>query len=130
MKIRLSAAHRDALYDQILDRLSGIGDVWLAVSKEDYETATKLGREFSDDLRLVLDDLGWGAGPGRTIELKTPPDVLRRVFGRLEELAAGRRQVTDPLLQEVRELEERTRLVLEACRDVLRNLDTGLGDSA
>ncbi len=130
MKLRISAAHRDALYDQILDRLSGIGDVWLAVQKEDFETATKLGREFSDGLCLVLDDLGWGAGPGRTIELTAPPDVLRRVFGRLEELAAAQCEEPDPLLQEARELEERNRLVIEACRDVLATLKNDVGDGA
>lgn len=123
IKIRISAAHRDALYDQILDRLSGIGDVWLAVSAEDYEAATRLGREYSDDLRLILDDLGWGEGPGRNIELKAPPDVLRRVFDRLREAAAKQRSSEEPEWAEARELEDRNRLVAEACDTVLAGLD-------
>jgi hypothetical protein len=36
--------------------------VWLAVSHKNYDAADRLGREYSDDLRLVLDDLGWGEG--------------------------------------------------------------------
>ena len=34
MKLTITAEQRDALYGQIFDRLSGIGDVWLAVSME------------------------------------------------------------------------------------------------
>jgi hypothetical protein len=33
----------------------------------------------------VLDDLGWGSGPGGAVELTAPPDVLRRVFSRLRD---------------------------------------------
>jgi hypothetical protein len=77
----ISSAQRDALYDQILDKLSGIGDVWLAVSAQDYVAADRLGRAYSDDLRLVLDDLGWDDGPPlAAIELTTPSDVLRPCF--------------------------------------------------
>jgi hypothetical protein len=122
-KIRISAAHRDALYDQILDRLSGIGDVWLAVAAEEYETATRLGREYSDDLRLLLDDLGWGDGLGRGIELTAPPDVLRRVFDRLGAAAAGQRLSEETELAEFRAFAERNQLVAEACEMVLAGLD-------
>ena len=31
MSLTITAAQRDALYDQILDRLSGIGDIELAI---------------------------------------------------------------------------------------------------
>jgi hypothetical protein len=73
--VTISHAQRDAVYDRILDRLSGIEDIWLAASGERYETADRLGREYSDELRLVLDDLGWGDGPGvEAIELTTEPD--------------------------------------------------------
>jgi hypothetical protein len=79
---------------QILDRLSGIEDIWLAASTERYETADRLGREYSDELRLLLDDLGWGDGPeAQTVELTTAPDVLRRVFGRLRDTVAEERAV-------------------------------------
>lgn len=123
--IRISAAHRDALYEHILGRLSGINDLWLAVKTEDYDAATRLGREYSDDLRLVLDDLGWGDGPGRTIELTTPPDVLRRVFGRLRDTAASQRLSEESEWAELRAFVERNELVTEASEAVLADLDAG-----
>jgi hypothetical protein len=58
MSLAITSRQRDALYDRILDRLSGIGDVWLAVCAENYGAAERLGREYSDDLGLVLDDPG------------------------------------------------------------------------
>jgi hypothetical protein len=122
--LTITAEQRDALYDQILDRLSGIGDVWLAASTEDYETADRLGREYCDELRLVLDDLGWGGGSAEdAIGLTAPPDVLRRVFGRLRDGAAGERAHKAAAWAESRELEERNRLVSEACQAVLGELD-------
>lgn len=59
MTVTITSAQRDALYDQILDRLSGIGDIELAIQLENYDAAERLGREYSDDLRLLLDDLGF-----------------------------------------------------------------------
>jgi hypothetical protein len=123
MSLTVTAAQRDALYDQVFDQLSGIGDVWLAASTENYEVATRLGREYSDDLRLVLDDLGWGEGSSGTIELTTPPDVLRRTLIRLRDAAASLDANQQDERAEVREAEERNRLVMEACRRVLTSLD-------
>jgi hypothetical protein len=121
--IRISAAHRDALYEQIFDRLSGIGDVWLAASAEDFDTARRLGQEYSDDLRLVLNDLDWGEGADRTIELTTPPDVLRRVISRLQASAAGQRESEEQEWRRARDQEEHNRLVTEACQTVLAGLE-------
>jgi len=120
---RISAAHRDALYEQIVERLSGIGDICLSVCSENYEAARRLGMEYSDELRLVSQDLGWGRGPGRSIDLTTPPDVLRRVFSRMREIAASQRASEEPEWIEARDLEERNRLVTEACQHVLAGLD-------
>lgn len=124
MTASVTAAQRDALYDRLLDRLSGIDDVWLAASTENYETAERLGREYSDDLRLILDDLGWGDGPeAEEIELATPPDVLRRVFERLRDSTETERAERASAWAASRELEERNRLVSEACRQVIEALD-------
>lgn len=124
MRLAVTSAQRDALYDWVLDRLSGIGDVWMAASSEDYELADRLGREYSDELRLVLDDLGWGDGPGgESIELTTSRDVLRRVFGRFRSGAVAQRHQHEQGWDESRALEERNRLVGEACETVLTALD-------
>jgi hypothetical protein len=125
MSPTISAAQRDALYDQILDRLSGIGDIEIAIEAENYGAAERLGREYSDDLRLLLDDLGFGDGAEGAVELTTPPCVLRRVLPRLRSLAE---QHTARLVQEqaqARGIERRNRLVAETCARVLAELRTG-----
>jgi hypothetical protein len=125
MTLTITAKQRDALYDQIFDRLSGIGDVWLAVCAESYDAADRLGRQYSDDLRLVTDDLGWGEGTGDAVELTTPPDVLRRALSRLRDAAVGLDAYQEQERAEVRDFEERNRLVAEACQEVLAGLDGG-----
>lgn len=123
MGVTITAEQRDALYDRILDRLSGIGDVWLVASSQDFATADRLGREYSDELRLVVDDLGWGDRPDSGgVELKSSPDVLRRVFARLRDTTATERKPQATGWAESRNLEERNRLVSEACANVLRDL--------
>lgn len=123
MTLTITAEQRDALYDQILDRMSGIGDVWLAVCAENYDAAQRLGREYSDDLRLVVDDLGWGEAAGATIELSTPPDVLRRTLSRLRDAAVSHEASQQALRAEVEESARRNQLVVEACRQLLTDLD-------
>ena len=124
MSVTINHAQRDAVYGQILDRLSSIDDIWMAASTERYETADRLGREFSDELRLIFDDLGWGDGPEvETFELTTAPDVLRRVFGRLRDTAADERTHRQASWAEHHEEEDRNRLVGEACQAVLAMLD-------
>jgi hypothetical protein len=119
----ISAAQREALYDQILDRLSGIGDIELAIAAESYEQAERIGREYSDELRLLLDDLGLGAGSGEPLELATPPEVLRRVLPRLRRLALNHTAGLKPEMVEVQEVSQRNRLVSEACEAVLAALE-------
>lgn len=123
MSVTISGEQRDALYEQILVRLSGIGDVWLAVCAENYDDAGRLGREYSDDLRVLSDDLGWGEGRSTSIELTTPPDVLRRVLGRLRDAALGHSASQAQEWAEAREEEERNRLVTEVCRSLLADLE-------
>jgi hypothetical protein len=122
VNVRITAAERDALYEQIFARLSGIDEVWMAVEAEDYARADRVGREFSDDLRLILDDLGWGTGSGEPLELVTPPDVLRRVCTRLRGRAEALRETEEEERAESRQREEQTQRVLETCRRVLGEL--------
>lgn len=119
----ITAAQRDALYDQILDRLSGIGDIEVAIQARNYDYAERIGREYSDDLRLLLDDLGIGEGDGGPVELNTPPEVLRRVLPRLRDGAMDHTSALEREVAEVFELKDRNRLVAEACEAVLSGLD-------
>jgi hypothetical protein len=126
MSHTITAAQRDALYDQILDRLSGIGDIELAIQAESYDDAERIGREYSDDLRLLLDDLGIGAGDGAPVELTAPSELLRRTLPRLREMAVNYTASLEPEWAEARQLRERNRLVSEACEEVLGDLN-GMG---
>jgi hypothetical protein len=122
MALTITKAQRDALYDQILDRLSGIGDIEMEIRTEKYEAAKRLASDYSDDLRL-LDDLGFGDGEGGQVELSTPPEVLRRALPRLQQLAQNYSAGLESELVEVQEIRERNRLISEACETVLSGLD-------
>jgi hypothetical protein len=124
VSLAITAAQRDALYDQILDRLSGIGDIEVAIRVKDYDAAERIGREYSDDLRLLLEDLGIGDGDGELVELSTPPQVLRRILPRLRESALNHTASLESEWIEVREVKERNQLVSEACESVLNGLDS------
>jgi hypothetical protein len=81
----LTPDERDALYRNVIVRLTGINDVYIAIEAEDWDLAERLSREFSDLLRLAQ-DLGWG-DERREAELTAPPNVLRGALSRLRERA-------------------------------------------
>jgi hypothetical protein len=123
MSITITAPQRDALYDQALDRLSGIGDIEVAIRAGNYDLAERIGREYLDELRLLLDGLGLGEGDGRPVELTAAPEVLRRALPRLQSQAESYTASLEPGLAEVREITARNQLVCEACEAVLSELD-------
>lgn len=93
----------------------GIGDVLIAVSNEDFQTAERLGQEFADDLRLMLDGIGFGPGSGEAVELDIPPDVLGRVVPRLRAAASHERAAAAEERTVVEASIRRSELVLEVC---------------
>jgi hypothetical protein len=124
VSIAITADQRNLLYNEILNRLSGIGDMRLVVEKGDYDAAQRLGTVFSDYLRLVTEDLGWGEGTSaETIELKTPPDVLRRALSQMRDVMLGLDASEEDERAKLRENQERNRQVVETCRQVLSDLD-------
>ena len=124
MAITITDEERNALYDRVLDRLSGIGDILLAANSEDFATADRLGREYVDELTLICDGLGWGTGSkSDVVELDTSPELLRRVFTRLRDAAASEREAQASSWDESRSLEDRNRLVDRACTSVLQALE-------
>lgn len=120
----ISVDQRDVLYDRILVHLADINQVWLAVRAKDYEEADCSGRLASDELRLVLDDLGWGGARGRDrIKLTTPPDVVRRVAELLRELASAEETDEHKSREALQIAEEESRQVREMCDGLLVALD-------
>lgn len=122
MSVRITAAERDALYEQILVRLSGIDEVWIAAEARDFPRADEVAREFGDYLILILEDLGWGGSGGEPLELTSPPEVLRRVCARMQARAEAEQEREEAERAESLEREERTRQVLSTCRRVLEEL--------
>lgn len=122
VSVRITAPERDALFDQIYVRLSGIDNLWLAAEEEDWEAADRLARQYIDELRLVLEDLGWGPGSGKAVDLKTPPDVLRRVLTRMQEQAEAQQEAEEEEREEGRVREEQRQRLMQTCRRVLAEL--------
>jgi hypothetical protein len=79
--VTISPGQREVFYQLVLDHLSGIGDLALAIEREDFATAERLGTEFAEDLRLI-EDLGWG-GELREADLTMPPEDLAEALTRL-----------------------------------------------
>jgi hypothetical protein len=122
--ITITAEQRDALYDDLLTHLSGLDDLWAAIDRGSYELADRLGREFTDDLRLILEDLGWGdVSGGGTVDLTLASDALRRVLtglrGRAKRHAEGEAAVA---LSEAREARGQSILVVKTCDELLTTL--------
>jgi hypothetical protein len=120
--ITITAAQRDALYEQALEHLSGIADLWTAITHEDFETADRLGLEFADELRLILHNLGWGYGPvEKEVELTLPTEDLHRIFARFLKRATSLREFEeqDHTEETPQRFRARSRLVTDACEQVL-----------
>lgn len=123
MPITITARQRNALYEVLLDRISAIGDVWIAVCAGHYDVANRLALAYADELRFIADDIAWGDDPpSDPIELKTPPDVLKRVLGRLRDIAAGLHATEERERLELLESQRQNQLVIDTCDEVLNNL--------
>jgi hypothetical protein len=124
MRIIVTAEQRDLLYDEILDRLGAIDDIRVAIEQEDWGAAKRLGTAFSDDLRIVSEDLGWGPrSDDALVDLSSPPDVLRRAMTRWRDALIGLDAAEEQDRDVLREEHERNHRVVEACRSVLAGLD-------
>lgn len=127
MPVTISAEQREALYAQVLDHLGGLGDFLLAIDAGDYLKADALGRAFADDLRLLLDDLGWpdtwNSRADSSVELTMPRGDLGRVLARLRGEATVLFADTLPRSDDDHDVLRRTALVIEAHGRVQRTID-------
>jgi len=129
----ITARQRQAIYELVRDRLTGIGDICLALDAGDILAAERLGREFEQDLRLLC-DLGWAeADERRTVMLTMPADKLDEILRRLRSEAAagiaGSREEREAIRQEAR-VATRDKLVLATCDELIARLDPRLGEPA
>jgi hypothetical protein len=87
--IAIDRQQREAIYEEVINHLSGLGDVHINLRRGDLATARRLRGEFEEDLRL-LDDLGWAENErAESFELTMPNDELARVIRRLHAYTAG-----------------------------------------
>lgn len=125
MSIAITREERDALYSRIVVRLSGIDDVYKAVMQEDWAAAQQLGQEFSDLLRLVCCDLGWGDSSKASFALGTPPDVLDRAARLLAGLARSDQAHHDAEARAAQEGSDEAGRLRQVCERILGQLDPG-----
>lgn len=119
MSPTITGEERDALYHRIVIRLNGIDDVYRAVDEEDWSSAQDLAVEFSDLLRLLWADLGWGEGAGRPLTLSAPPDVLKRAADSLRKLAHADRAHYESEGRSIRERVDEARHLEQICERLL-----------
>jgi hypothetical protein len=118
----ITTAQRNVLYDDILIRITAIGDVLTVIERGEFDKAQKLADEFADYLRLLADDLGWGRLPAANIELKSPSEVLRRSLERLRRIAEIEDKEESEERAEVQAREARNVLMRETCDQLLAEL--------
>lgn len=123
--VTINAVQREVFYELVLDHLSGLPDLGLAVERGDFATAERLGVEFAEDLRL-MEDLGWDATPRRDAELTMPPEDLAEVLTRMRaDARGGLRASTDE--RDAKESDaaarRRYRLAFDTCNGLLTLLD-------
>jgi hypothetical protein len=117
---KITTIQRDAVCQQILDRLSNAGGLALLVEQNELGGARRLARELADDLQLVLDVLGWSeTGSGGPVELDLPAEQLRRTFARLRERAVEQREASWQEPATAQTAYERALIVIDTCNQVL-----------
>lgn len=117
---------RDALYELVLDHLSGIGDFWIAIEEKDLAKAERLGIEFGEDFRL-LEDIGWEPEyRPANVALTMPPhdliELLRRLRGEAESVLEGS-ACARLLEKEEVSAEQRYRRAKGTCDELIEQLD-------
>ncbi|HEU5064067.1 MAG TPA: hypothetical protein VFT79_13090 [Solirubrobacterales bacterium] len=122
MTITLTKEERDALYERIVVRLNGIDDIHQVVEQEDWDAAQRLGQEFSDLLRFVCSDLGWGEASQPQLTLSAPPDVLSRAATIVRDLAQADANQFESERRDLEVLESEAAYLRQTCERLLAEL--------
>lgn len=119
-----TSQQRHALYKAVLTDLSGITQLSEALEREDYESAYRLARHYSDDLLLILNDLGFGE-LRRSRQFKSPRDVITRVLTRLAQRAAEEQRSEANYWDQAHQYEEETEVLGATCHQMLDEMRLG-----
>lgn len=130
----ITGDQRDGLYELVRNHLGGIGDIWIALEQNgDFATAERLGLEFGEDFQLLA-EIGWRPKESHeAFELTMPAhdlmELLKRLHDEAEKLlveSPGERRSRE----EDEEADQRFRVGLDACEEVLVELDDRGGEQA
>ena len=120
----ITGEQRDAIYDLLVGRLTFLPDLLKAVEQENFETANRLVREFTEDFRLLA-DLGWGPDQRSEVPLTIPAANLIAILERLRAEAQGGLSESAEE-RDAREAEEASRrgwrLVVDTASELLAEL--------
>lgn len=122
--VTINGVQREVFYELVLDHLSGMADLSLALERGDFATAERLGIEFGEDLRL-MEDLGWDSAPRSDTDLTMPPEDLAEVLTRLKaDAEGGLRESKDGRDASAADeaARDRYRLALDTCNGLLHML--------
>jgi hypothetical protein len=133
--ITISGPQRNGLYELVRNHIGSVGDLWDALERNrDFATAARLGLEFGEDFQL-LEDIGWGEEERReSFELTMPvhdlTELLKRLHGEAEQVLVGKEGTERQAREDERATEERYLRGLDACEELLVNLDEERSGSA
>lgn len=119
MSPTISGEEREALYCRAVVRLNGIDALNSAIDEENFDAAHRLAQEFSDLLRLLWEDLGWGEKDIGSVTLSTPPDVLARAAGFLRELARADRRLYEDERWKIQERVDEVASLEQTCERLI-----------
>jgi hypothetical protein len=90
--LTISAEQRNALYSVIRAELGALGDLqtaFFASPRPDLEYLYRHGRRLTNDLRLLVDGLGWERTAAEGCELSIPPEELRSILLQVRDTAVS-----------------------------------------
>lgn len=120
--VTLSAAEREAIYAQVRADLLAVDDLRLAIEEDEHETADRLARRYVNELRLVINGLGWGDQGEGSAALTIPPDELRPILTELRDRAAELLKAPRKDQEAFRPPWEQAALMQDTCNQTLARL--------
>lgn len=122
MPLTIKPTARGILRRQVLDQLSGIGDIHTALADDQWATAQTLRRRYENCMRL-LDDLGWrDDDPAEEFAITMDRLPLMRVLARLHERASEEVERQVEQMEEEREPLHESLVTVSVCGDILLKL--------
>jgi hypothetical protein len=122
--VTLDHTQRDGVYQFVLHDLGNLGELSLALGREEVHQARHLRQRFEEDLRL-LDQLGWEKNPDKSeFAIRLGSDEIRAVFTRLRELTTE--VINEAMTEFANQMLKEAFGVAETCAVVLQELPGGL----